>query len=139
MVDTKLTGDIAEAKSIAMFLNSGYEVLEPFGDRLCYDFAIDVDRNFYKIQVKNGKYENGCIKAKLSRSTRVNGNVESKYYTSDEVDYFSIYSNEKDKVYTIPFDEAPKTMLTLRVDDTGNGQSVGVNWAEDYENTKKFV
>ncbi|PHJ65981.1 hypothetical protein VF14_05870 [Nostoc linckia z18] len=42
-MDTKLRGDIAESAAVLHALKRGWGVLKPFGDRLPYDLAFDVE------------------------------------------------------------------------------------------------
>ena len=51
-MDTKLKGDIAEQAAVLHALKRGWGVLKPFGDRLPYDLAFDVEGTLIKIQVK---------------------------------------------------------------------------------------
>lgn len=51
-MDTKLKGDIAEQAAVLYALKRGWGVLKPFGDRLPYDLAFDVEGTLIKIQLK---------------------------------------------------------------------------------------
>jgi hypothetical protein len=51
-MDTKLKRDIAEQAAVLHALKRGWGVLKPFGDRLAYDLAFDVEGTLIKIQVK---------------------------------------------------------------------------------------
>ena len=52
-MDTKLKADIAESAVVTELLVRGFKVLLPFGDRLAYDIAVDVNGSLKRIQVKH--------------------------------------------------------------------------------------
>ena len=53
-------------------------------------------------------------------------------YTNDEVDYFACYNLERDKVYIIPIDKAPKSAMIIRFEKPKSGQNSKINWEADY-------
>lgn len=56
MNDTKLIGDISEFMVAVELLKRGFVVLQPIGDRLPYDLAIDLNGNLIRIQVRTAYY-----------------------------------------------------------------------------------
>jgi len=127
-------GDISEAKALAELTEHYKEVLEPFTDNSSYDYVVDDGESFHKIQVKHGFIENGSVICKTLRKTNMTSSgAKQSTYTSKEVDYFVIYCSGNDKTYKIPFEEAPKTQISLRLEPTRNNQPERVRWAENYE------
>ncbi|MBU1006833.1 MAG: hypothetical protein KKH08_04490 [Candidatus Omnitrophica bacterium] len=70
-MDTKLKADIAESAVTTELLKRGFNVLKPFGDRLPYDLAVDLDGRLIKIQVKISRIQRalGFIKLVMLSST----------------------------------------------------------------------
>lgn len=58
---TKKTGNKAESVILSEFVKSDIPVLLPFGDNEKYDLVVEINKNFYSIQVKHGLYKNGVI------------------------------------------------------------------------------
>jgi len=87
-----------------------------------------------KIQVKNGRYKNGCVIGKIERSRNSYNEKEDKSgaYHEDDVDLFALYCSETDKVYGIKYDEAPKRAIHFRVEELKTNTE-NIRWAESYE------
>jgi ribosome biogenesis protein Tsr3 len=49
---SKQKGNITEVECMLSFLKLGYNVLTPYGDCERYDFVVEINNKFYKIQVK---------------------------------------------------------------------------------------
>jgi hypothetical protein len=50
-----------------------------------------------------------------------------------DADVFLVHCPDFEPVYCVPVEQAPATMMHLRVEPSRNGQSDRVNWASDYE------
>ncbi len=132
---TKEKGELVEMKAAANLMEMGYTVAEPYGETSGYDLLIDGEYGIHRAQVKTGTFDDGVVKANFERTTYDSDGVKSNHYSSDEVDCYIIYCFETEETYWVDFEEAPKTRMHLRVDDTQNGQNGNVNWASDYEIT----
>lgn len=104
MHDTKLVGDISEMMVLTELLQRGYQVLQPVGDRLPYDLAIDLNGRFIRFQVRTAyhdaptdKYVGNVRNAKTNRGTY--SFVKSN--TSD-VEYFIFVVQPMRIFYVIP-------------------------------------
>ena len=132
-MNTKKKGNITEIETMLSFMKYGYSVLTPYGDCDRYDYAIDVDGKFYRIQSKTAVSEdNGdsfCIYCKSSN--RISGKRVNKPYTKGEIDYFA--TSFKGQNYLIPVEKAGTSSFRLRINPAKNGQTTGVNWANDYK------
>jgi len=127
-------GDISEAKVLADLVERYNEVLEPFTDNSPYDLVVDDGGKLQKIQVKHAFIEDGSIVCKTLRKTNMTSEgAKQTTYKSEEVDLFALYCSSNEKTYLLPFEDAPKTQITLRLEPTKNNQSKGIRWAEDYE------
>jgi hypothetical protein len=105
-MDTKLKGDIAEQAAVLHALKRGWGVLKPFGDRLPYDLAFDVQGTLIKIQVKyawldepSGNYVVDNRRTKTNRRLM----VREAYQLSD-FDFALVYIETLDLFYVFPVD-----------------------------------
>ena len=111
----------------------GLPVLQPYGDCLRYDFVIEVNGKFYRVQVKTANANNiadGYILFRCDNTTTKNGNVVHHSYTSDEIDFFATYYDGK--CYLVPVGECSREKR-LRFTPPKNGQTQGITFAKDYE------
>lgn len=131
-MNTKQIGNVTEIQCMLSFLQLGYNVLTPYGDCERYDFVVDINGKFYKIQSKtSSSNDNGAtIKIHSKSSNRKNGKIVSTNYSSDEIDFFSTYYNGQ--CYLIPIEECGSKKV-LRLLPSQNNQEKGICWAEDYK------
>jgi len=131
---SKDRGDLAEAKVYTHLIEMGYVVSEPHTENCVYDFIIDDGNELQKVQVKSAKMrDDEYIQADLTRTNPKTNGVKRQHYTQNDIDVFLIYCPQNEKVYQVPFDEAPKTKLTLRLKAKQDQPSI--RWAEEYEVT----
>ena len=101
-MDTKLKADVAEAAVIAELLKRGFRVLQPVGDRLPYDLALDVKGKLLRIQVKSAWYYNGSFTVD-SRRTKTNRRIMlRKHYKDSDFDFAILYIDRLDTFYIMP-------------------------------------
>ena len=131
-MNSKYKGNITELQSMLAFMKLGYNVLTPYGDCERYDFVVDVNGKFIKVQSKTASTEDDGASFHFScRScNRKDGKIVHYSYTKDEIDYF--VTTFKDKTYLIPVEECGADKR-LRILPAKNGQVRGVTWAKDYE------
>lgn len=127
--NTNRKGDKAEFAVKKAYLDLGYNVLTPENSGLYYDIVVEKDK-FYKVQVKTAEERDDVLLLRCGKHSR-NGKIRP--YRSSEVDLFALYYSEKDRVYEIPFEDAPETAMFLRTNACKNGQTQNVNWAENYK------
>lgn len=134
MLNTKQRGNITELECMLAFLKLGYNILTPYGDCERYDFVVDINNHFYRIQVKSANInhiEEGYIEFNTANKTTRNGKFIRHAYTEDQIDYFmTAYNNQ---TYLIPVNECSKTAKRLRFIPPKNGQTIGITFASDYE------
>lgn len=137
--DTKQIGEASEAKILSELKSLGLTVLTPFGDNAKYDLVYEAD-GFNRVQVKTGRLQdNGTIIFKTQ--TAGHNNTEGTYhkgYTSDDIDRFAVYCPQNDSCYLVDIEDAPDTEMSLRLAPPGNGQTKGINMAEDYRLTERL-
>lgn len=131
-MNSKQKGNITELETMLAFAKLGYNVLTPYGDCERYDFVVDVNGEFIKIQAKTSRTEDdGASFVFSGRSChRKDGKIVHHQYTSEEIDYFVTTFNGK--CYLIPVGECGADKR-LRILPTKNGQVRGITWAKDYE------
>ena len=105
----------------------------PYGNNARYDCILDLNSAFYRIQIKSLNLIDQDTIIIPMRNGRLSGegHVE-KTYTSEQVDYISIYYNNM--VYLFNPDLAQQT-LTVRIHKP---QKENQRWIEDYSFFKVF-
>lgn len=138
MLESKQKGIITELQVITKFNELGYHVSIPYGENSRYDLIADIDGKLIRVQVKTSRFkdneQNSIIFA--CRSTTKNTKISThKRYTSEEIDYFATYWNNK--CYLVPIEEC-SVEKTLRFEPPKNGQIKGITFAQDYEIEKQI-
>lgn len=131
-MNSKQKGNITELETMLAFLKLGYNVLTPYGDCERYDFVVDANGKFIRVQSKTSSTEdNGASFHFSCRScNRKDGKIIHHLYTNEEIDYFATFFNGK--CYLVPVEECGVDKR-LRILPAKNGQVRGVTWAKDYE------
>ena len=131
-MNSKQIGNITELECMLAFIKLGYNVLTPYGDCERYDFVVDKDNKFYKIQSKTSSSDDDGASFRFScrSSNRKDGAIVHHAYTKEEIDYFVTSFNGK--VYLIPVEECGSDKR-LRLEPAKNGQVRGSTWAKNYE------
>lgn len=135
----KEMGERSEAIIIGKLVYSGYTVLKPYGENQRYDMVIeDAERQFWRVQCKTAWLSkdqktipfNSC--SNHYAYTWQKNTMSRKHYRG-EVDYFAVYSPDKDKVYLIPVDHVGICSASLRLVPAKSSNQHGIRKAEDYE------
>ena len=140
-MNSKRIGNIGEAKVLAKFVEMGIPIYIPFGDDEKADLIAEFDGKLNKIQVKTSiKSENGCSIFDLTSSTAHRTNGERRKYLNSEIDYFALYSLDRDKIYLMKVPDNPMSAITIRFEDTKSGMKSRVNYESDFliENVLKI-
>lgn len=132
-MNSKRIGNIGEAKVLAKFVEMGIPIYIPFGDDEKADLIAEFDGKLNKIQVKTSiKSKNGCSIFDLTSSTAHRTNGGRRKYSNSEIDYFALYSLDRDKIYLMKAPDNPMTAITIRFEDTKSGKKIGVNYESDF-------
>jgi len=91
----KLRGEWAELRFMARAAEHGLCIAKPWGDMARYDFAVEHNGRFLRIQVK-------CTKYKRGRSYKCHVTHNGIPYAQDQVDFIAAYVIEADVWYIIP-------------------------------------
>ena len=134
VMNTKAVGDASVAQVMASLIKKGKKVLIPFGDNDRYDFVLDDDGKFLRVQGKTGKLKNGVVRFLTSSTTRKSKNAGwSKKSYHGQIDLFGVYCPQNDKCYLISIDELPNVNeAKLRV-EPAKKMKPDIRWAKDYE------
>lgn len=105
-MNTKLKADIAESAVITELLKRGFRVLNPVGDRLPYDLAVDLGGKLIRIQVKSAWFDKPSNAYLVdSRRTKTNRReMLRQRYDSNDFDFAVIYIEELETFYVMPVD-----------------------------------
>ena len=140
-MNSKRIGNIGEAKVLAKFVEMGIPVYIPFGDDEKADLIAEFNDKLNKIQVKTSiKSKNGCSLFDLTSSTAHRTNGGRRKYSNSEIDYFALYSLDRDKIYLMKVPDNPMSAITIRFEDTKSGMKSRVNYESDFliENVLKI-
>jgi hypothetical protein len=122
---SKEKGDLVVAKGISYYVENGYEVLLPIGDKRPYDFVIEKDGNLSKIQCKYAgqKSPYGVYVASL----RVMGGNQSyhtaKSYKKGDFDKLFVLTGER-IMYEIPCSVTNKLKNSINLGKSYNKYKV---------------
>lgn len=128
-------GQKTEAIILAELVKRDYRVLVPFGLNHRYDFVVDVEGEFIRIQCKTGRMRNGSINFNAT-SDSIGSKIKGQNYIG-QIDVFVMYCPDTDKVYWIPIEDIGSVQRPyLRVEEPKHIQSnYEFRMACDYELT----
>lgn len=104
---TSQNGDIVEATVSLECLRRGWEVLFPNGNRLPYDFVLDIKGRLLKIQVKRAWFDqkNGLFKVKKVRTLANRKEIKIQKYNLTDFDFAICCIFDLNEYYIIPSKE----------------------------------
>lgn len=132
-MNSKIKGNISEAKALFEFQKRNIPVLLPWGDNERYDMVAEFNGKLNRIQIKTANEENnGSIKCYCRSSKNHTTNKSLDTYKND-VDYFVFYNQIKDIIALVPIEEiGDAKTISLRIEPTANGQIKGIRFFKDY-------
>jgi PD-(D/E)XK endonuclease len=128
-------GDLAELKVACDLVERGHRIAFPYGEDNDFDLVLLRDEKVERVQVKYATSENGVIRVECRSRSLTNGKIlRTKHYTADMIEWLAVYDRTTDRCFYLPADElgAGRSVVSLRLSPTRNGQSVGIRYAEDY-------
>lgn len=132
-MNSKTKGNISEAKALFEFQKRNIPVCLPWGDNERYDMVAEFNGKLNRIQVKTANEENnGSIKCycRSSKNHTTNKNLDT--YEND-VDYFVFYNQIRDIIALVPIEETNGCKsISLRIEPTKSGQTIGVRFFKDF-------
>lgn len=138
-MNSKVKGQLSEARALYEFQKYHIPVCLPWGDNERYDMIAEFDGKFNRIQVKtSNEEENGAICCWARSSTNHTTNKRLSSYEG-EVDYFVFVNQTYDLIALVPIEDLEgKKSIRLRLIPPANGQTKGIRYFEDYSFDKKF-
>ena len=127
IMNSNQKGKITELELLLHLTKLGYSVSIPYGDKDKYDQIWDINGKLIRVQIKTSRWKNETQKGIIFNCySTVNG--KKHIYSSEEIDYFATYWN--DKYYLIPVNEC-STEKTLWFELSSNNSKCCL--AKDYE------
>lgn len=126
-------GQATEAIVKAEFVSRGIPVLVPEYDNEPYDFVIEIDGGFHRVQAKTAfeATTNGAVRFR-TRSVRTKRSGYEREGYDGKIDLFAVYTPIRDETYLVPIEDVGETQMTIRYVPAENGNTKHVNWYEDY-------
>lgn len=129
---TKDKGDKGTGNVIADLLSKGIQVCLPLSEHLPFDLiAVKQNGSLLKVSVKYRTLTKGCVYVAFSSSYSDSHGVHTKAVNKDLIDLLAIYCPETKEVYYVTPSEFDKS-VTLRIEESKNNQTKGVNLAKNY-------
>lgn len=98
-------------KAKEWFQSLGVDVYKPIGGNSEVDLVAEFNGKAQRIRVKaTEKTKDGMIRFDLDSSARHGRAIENR----KRIDYYALYSIDRNKLYLIEADKAPKSDLTVR-------------------------
>lgn len=137
-MNTKVIGNIGEAKFLCKCVELGIPIYTSFGDNERSDFIIDLNNKLLRIQVKTSQrsVSEGSVLFDLVSSTTHRQKGTKHKYTVEEVDYFACYNLITDEIYMVK-NLGEMSGITIRWIPPKNGQQK-YNKAENLTIEKVF-
>lgn len=117
---TQSKGNLVELQCISKFIELGYECSIPYGNGAKYDFVVDVNGQFLRIQCKSashpidkstGQEDINAIQFSCTTRTTNTQKTVRHSYNKTQIDYFATAFNNQ--IYLVPVEEC-STNKTLR-------------------------
>lgn len=100
-----------------------------------YDRVVEIDGKFFRVQIKYAggtTQSSGVASARIKRPRDRQGDLRG--YSADEIDAIVLYLPQVDKLCWLEPDcFVGRTELTMRYDESKNGQIANCHFIEDYE------
>jgi hypothetical protein len=134
--DPNRIGAISQAKVLVALTEAGKVVLTPCVNVRPYDFVIEENGSFFRVQCKTGRIFRGAVyfrPHRLRAAKRETGWERRVTHYRGEIDFFGVYCPETDSVYLVPIEVVTSSRFcALRVTPTRNNQTKRIRWAKDY-------
>lgn len=128
----KTRGEVTEAIVLAELEKRDVAVSTPFGENHRYDFVLELDGQFYRLQCKTARYQQDKLRFQVNSTSPSNTGQTKANYKGD-VDYFVTHCREGGETDMVPIDAVGTSSKTLRFDSPDTNQTAGIDMAADYE------
>ena len=131
---TDQKGGIAELAITMAATKLGVEVYRPAIEGGRYDLIFAIGSRLVRVQCKWAPLERDVVVVRCYSSRRGRDGLLRRVYEPGEIDAYAAYCLANDTCYFLPYELFHRrTQVTLRTEPTRNNQSLGVNWAKDFE------
>lgn len=130
--ETQKRGQASEAILKSEFLVRDIPVLSPEYDNEPYDFVVEMNGEFHRIQAKTAYKNSDGTVCFETVSTRIRADGYDREDYSGKIDFFAVYNPELDESYLVSIDEAAQGKMEIRFVEPANNQWSGINWHEDF-------
>jgi len=96
---TKRRGEIAEAAFLHKAASLGFTVAKPWGESDRFDFLVQSGNRCWRVQVKSA-----YTKSEWGYGFHACGNVQSRTYTRDDIDFLVAFIVPEDAWYVVPIE-----------------------------------
>jgi hypothetical protein len=129
---TKDKGDRGTGNVIADLLSKGIQVCLPLSEHLPFDLiAVKNEGTLLRVSVKYREIKNGSVSVTFRSSYSDSKGVHINEIDKNMIDLIAIYCPQTSSVYYVDHTKFDKG-VTLRIEETKNKQTKGVNFAKDY-------
>jgi PD-(D/E)XK endonuclease len=133
VLTTNQRGAIAEAEIVSAALKLGIGVFSAVHDER-YDLVFDLRPRLLRVQCKTAALSGDVIVIRCYSCRRNAEGLLKRLYTSDEIDAVAAYCSELDRAFLVPSERiSGRSHIQLRLRPAKNNQTMGVNWADDFE------
>jgi hypothetical protein len=112
-VNSSELGNVGEKAFLYRCSKLSINVCSPENDFSPYDFIVDVNGKFLKIQVKSTATKDKERNKYIVHLRR--GSTNSYKYKKSEVDFYAIYLINEDQFYIMPFSKVGKVTISSKV------------------------
>lgn len=130
ILSTQFKGTVTELQVATYLLQLGYIVSQPLVQDSKYDLIVDVNHKLIRLQVKTARKQDRNKGESIVFNCRSTTNnvreCKQRYYSTEEVDYFATYWN--DRVFLVPINEC-SSEKTIWIEKPLNSSST---YAYDY-------
>ncbi len=133
MLTTDQKGAIAESSIAAAAIKLGIGVYKPLFEGGRYDLIFDTG-SLVRVQCKWAVHHGEIVLVRCYSCRRATHGMITRTYCAREVDAIAAYCMELERTYLLPIELcAGHREIRLRLARSRNNQSIGINWASDYE------
>jgi hypothetical protein len=133
VLSTNQRGAIAEAEIVAAALKLGIGVFSAVHDER-YDLIFDLRPKLLRVQCKTAVVARDVVAIRCFSCRRSAEGLLRRVYTRNEIDAIAAYGAEIDRVFLVPISRIDgRSHIQLRLGPARNNQTIGVNWAEDFD------